>query len=79
MKYTLQCIEPGLVKLEINSVELLLIVISNVNDILALLLKIEENTPLNWSYEKDEKGKFIPGTIRISLKITRLKKLLWSL
>ena len=52
--------------LEISSVELLPIEISNVNDILALLIKIEENTPLNWSYEKEEEGKYIPGTIRIS-------------
>ena len=65
--------------LEISSVELLPIEISNVNDILALLMKIEENTPLNWSYEKDEEGKYIPGTIRISFKDNRIEEALIEL
>ena len=59
--------------------ELLPIEISNVNDILALLMKIEENTPLNWSYEKDEEGKYIPGTIRISFKDNRIEEALIEL
>ena len=62
--------------LEISSVELLPIKISNVNDILALLMKIEENTPLNWSYEKDEEGNYIPGTIHISFKDNRIEEAL---
>ena len=65
--------------LEISSVELLPIKISNVNDILALLMKIEENTPLNWSYEKDEEGNYIPGTIHISFKDNRIEEALIEL
>ena len=65
--------------LEISSVELLPIEISNVNDILALLMKIEENTPLNWSYEKDEEGNYIPGTIHISFKDNRIEEALIEL
>lgn len=65
--------------LAISSVELLPIEISNVNDILALLMKIEENTPLNWSYEKDEDGNYIPGTIHISFKDNRIEEALIEL
>lgn len=80
LAYYLQCVDVQIANaLEISSVELLPIEISNVNDILALLMKIEENTPLNWSYEKDEEGKYIPGTIRISFKDNRIEEALIEL
>ena len=42
-------------------------------------MKIEENTPLNWSYKKDEEGNYIPGTIHISFKDNRIEEALIEL
>ena len=77
LAYYLQYVDVQIANaLEISSVELLPIEISNVNDILALLMKIEENTPLNWSYKKDEEGNYIPETIHISFKDNRIEEAL---
>ena len=65
--------------LEISSVELLPIEISNVNDILALLIKIEEKTPLNWHYEKNQDGNYIPRSIGISFVDTQIEEALIEL
>lgn len=59
--------------LEISSTELLPINISNVNDILSLLMKIDEHTDLDWNIKKDEADNYIPGTLTISFKEKKIE------
>ncbi len=62
--------------LEISSAELLPINISNVNDILSLLMKIDEHTDLDWNIEKDDNDTLMPDTVTITFREKQLNEAL---
>lgn len=42
--------------------------ISTVSDVISLLMRMDEQTDMIWTVEKDNTGNYIPGTISISFK-----------
>lgn len=52
--------------------------IETVSDVLSLLFKLDEQIDMNFEAEKDENGKYIPSTMKISFKDSSINQKLCS-
>ena len=50
--------------------------ISTVSDVISLLMRLDEQTDMIWTGEKDNTGNYIPGTISISFKDDKINNAL---
>ncbi len=50
--------------------------ISTVSDVISLLMRLDEQTYMIWTGEKDNTGNYIPGTISISFKDDKINNAL---